>query len=124
MMHKNGDVRPKSRPVKNWPDSKIRPEPARKFWVLNTIFSTRTQNKPNPKNPQISWLNPNPPTWPEHYIFSFLFLSNLSLLTIMVSHFYWLFWKTLHNYCIYFKLYNKNLIFSSPFSKNKPVHTF
>ena len=33
----------KSRPIKNGPDPKTRPEPARKFWVLNTIFSTRTR---------------------------------------------------------------------------------
>ena len=32
--------------------------------------------------------DPNPPAWPEHYIHSSLFFSNLSLLTIMVSHFY------------------------------------
>jgi len=39
------------RPSKNWQDPKTRHEFVRKFRILNTIFSTRIRNKPNPKNP-------------------------------------------------------------------------
>jgi len=61
---------------KKWPDSKNQSNLTRKFWILNTNFLTWTQNKANPKNPQISELNSNLPTWPEHCI-----------LNSMVNHF-------------------------------------
>ena len=44
--------------AKNWPNPKTQPERARKFWILNTIFSTQTRNKLNLKNTQISKSNP------------------------------------------------------------------
>ena len=34
------------RPGRNWSDTKSQPEPAWKFWVLNTIFLTWARNKP------------------------------------------------------------------------------
>jgi len=53
------------RPGKNWSDLKTRPEPARKFWALNTIFLTRIRNKSNLKNRQIFASHP---TWSQTHL--------------------------------------------------------
>ena len=41
-----------TRPGRFWPDPQTRPEPARKFRVMNTIFQPKTRKYPNPKNPK------------------------------------------------------------------------
>ena len=95
-------------PGNKWPDQKIQPEPARKFWVSKKIFSTRTQNKPNLKNLQIFGSHP---TWTETHplnpnIISLFFDSfKFFIVAILGVHIIKSFKEVLYNYCIILQNY-------------------